>query len=129
MAVSEPRGFNTSDARSVSGGFTTASPVTFDVTDLDVRDRSHFGRVLVWGYLILVASVSAVPLIVWAVLANNGSEFVKGLPDVQNLIVALLAGLSGVAGLAGLVVGRYFGDKSEPPTRKRKGRSDRRAQT
>ena len=125
MAVTKPDKFEVAEAGSVGADFGQGHPTKFDVTDLESRDRSHFGRVLVWGYLVLVALVSALPLIVWALMASDGSEFDKGLPDVQNLIVALLAGLSGVAGLAGLVVGRYFGDKPEPSSRRR-GRSGNR---
>ena len=112
--------FDAADSGSVGGAFGRGSPTSFDVTDLDPQDRSHFGRVLIWGYLVLVALVSLLPLLVWAVIASDGSEFDEGLPNVQNLIVALLAGLSGVAGLAGLVAGRYFGAKSEPTSRKSK---------
>jgi hypothetical protein len=118
--------FDAANVGYVGGAFGQGDPANFDVTDLDTEDRSHYGRVLIWGYLVLVALVSVLPLLVWAALASDGAEFDKGLPNIQNLIVALLAGLSGVAGLAGLVAGRYFGAKAETTSRKGR-RSGRRS--
>jgi L-cystine uptake protein TcyP (sodium:dicarboxylate symporter family) len=117
--------FDATDAAEVAGAFDRGAPTRFDVADLETLDRSHFGRVVIWGYLLLIALVVVLPLIVWAVLSGGGAEFDKGLRDVQELTVAMIAGLSGVAGLAGLVMGRYFNDRSSSTVRSGKNQPGR----
>jgi hypothetical protein len=86
-------------------------PRIFDVEDIEARGR--YGSLLIRAYVALLAALVILPVLVWALVSSFGdpAAFRGGLHELQNFVVALLAGLSGLSGLAGLVVGRHFSQK------------------
>jgi hypothetical protein len=75
----------------------------------DIFARQSYGRLIVWGYLLLLAAVIFVPLIAWSIVgAGKSANFLTGLTAVKDFTTSMFAGLAGLSGLAGLVIGRHF---------------------
>lgn len=96
--------------------FTSASSRRRRLFDVeDIQSRRYYGRLLIWGYIGLIALMTLGPLLLWAAVSTWGDpiEFRSGFKALQDFVIALLASLSGVAGMAGFVVGRFFAPRGE----------------
>ena len=82
----------------------------------DISARLSYGKLIVWGYLLLLTAVIFVPLLSWGIIgAGKSAEFLSGLQTVRDFTTSMFAGLAGLSGLAGLVVGRHFPASRERP--------------
>lgn len=92
----------------------------------DIFARQSYGKVIVWGYLLLLAAIIFIPMLVLFVADHGGSSgFLAGLSAIKDFTTSMFAGLAGLSGLAGLVIGRHFPATREQPIR----RSHRKAQS
>jgi hypothetical protein len=85
----------------------------FDIED--IQRRSQYGRMLLWGYIVLLGLFTLLPIILWTVITTFGhpSLFSSGISNVQSFTVDGVVGLNGLAGMAGFVIGRYFPTRLE----------------
>ena len=81
----------------------------------DIRKRSQYGGVILWGYLILLALFTLLPISILALITTFGNfpAFSAGLRDMQSFTVDAVIGLNGLAGFTGFVIGRYFPTRQE----------------
>ena len=108
------------------------TPSTFSVSTIeeataleDIFARQSYGRLIIWGYLLLLAAVIFVPLIAWTIIGEGKSaNFLAGLSSIKDFASSMFAGLAGLSGLAGLVIGRHFpATRERPRPSRRKKRS------
>jgi hypothetical protein len=75
----------------------------------DIYARQAYGKLIVWGYLLLLGATIFIPLLVLLVAGHSSSaSFLAGLSAVKDFATSMFAGLAGLSGLAGLVIGRHF---------------------
>ena len=89
------------------------TPPAFNATTIeeakdleDIFARQAYGKLIVWGYLLLLAAVIFIPMLLWE-LSNLGKSvnFASGLNNVKDFTTSMFAGLAGLSGLVGLVIG------------------------
>jgi hypothetical protein len=84
----------------------------------DIFARHSYGRLIIWGYLLLLGAIIFVPLIVLLIIGGGSSGFLAGLSAIKDFTTSMFAGLAGLSGLAGLVIGRHFPATREQPKRR-----------